>query len=285
MAHDVPSRVVPPDPQMPAVLEGPSREIGRVRERIRALAELDTPVLVCGEPGTGRRAAAGLLKRGGAQVVAPSDSPPSALPLCGTVLLPDVERLPRDTQLWWRRRVTQQRMGARLIAIASTPLGELAIRGSFDAELAARLERFVLRLPPLRERRGDLPALVERTGRMVASELGRDSVGFTEGALRRLAREPWPGNLAELRRVVERLVAFHGSSAIGVDAVEEELDELRPSLEGFRDRERGRERAELMQHLEQTGGNVAETAQRMARSRPAIYRLVEKHGIAIRRGR
>ena len=115
-------------------------------------------------------------------------------------------------------------------------------------------------------------------------ELGRPDRALSEGAERRLARERWPGNVRELRRVVERLVAFSDAPTIGLAEVEAVLEDIRPSVAELRARHQVAERDALIRHLEETGGNVTETAERMQRSRAAIYRLVEKHGIALRRG-
>jgi DNA-binding NtrC family response regulator len=207
-----------------------------------------------------------------------------AIPLRGTLFLMGLESLSDEAQARWLPLIEGTRSEARILASASPTLFDAITSGSFDATLARLLTRFEVRLPSLRERMEDLPELVSHLAREVGAELGRTEASFTDGALRRLGRERWPGNLHELRRVVERLIAFTPAPRIGLREVEAVLEELRPSVADLRERQQLAERRELLELLDATGGNVAETAARMGRSRASIYRLVEKHGIALRRG-
>lgn len=275
------------DPFDPLVGESPA--IDRVREWLRGLATLRAPVLLLGEPGTGRRAAARRLHATGPEsdaafvIVSVGKDEPEAIPLRGTVHLHGIERLTPEGQKRWGRFVESSSDGARLIGSAGPLFPDRIARGEFEPGLGQVLRRFEVRLPALRNRRADLPVLAAGILASIGQELGRPDRLLTPGALRRLAHERWPGNLHELRRVIERLVAYSERPRIGLSEVEAVLEELRPSVAELRARHQLEEREALIRTLEETGGNVTNTAERMQRSRTAIYRLVEKHGIALRR--
>ena len=91
-----------------------------------------------------------------------------------------------------------------------------------------------------------------------------------------MARERWPGNVEELRRVIDRLVAFTVAEKITMRDVEAVLEDVRPTLSSLRESHGSAERELLMNHLADTGGNVTVTAELMGKSRASIYRLVEK---------
>jgi len=99
------------------------------------------------------------------------------------------------------------RVNVRLIAATNRDLPRLAAEGRFRADLLDRLAFDVITLPPLRERPDDVLVLAEHFAINMATELGRDYfAGFTEAARRALCGHPWPGNLRELKNVVERAV-------------------------------------------------------------------------------
>lgn len=274
-------------------LVGESPALRRVRERVAALAPLGEPVLVSGEPGTGRDTVARALHdlapraRGPFLVVAPERADaPGPLPGGGTVYLDGVERFPPEAQRRFAEqlsRAADARPGPRFVASSGPALAARVAEGGFDRTLAARLLRFEVALPALRERPEDVPRLarllLERAGRA----LGRPGMGFETRALERLRREHWPGNVAELAEIVEKLVGFATGRTIGRREVDEVLAEFRLSVAGLRERAACEERRRLMEALQETGGNVTRAAELLGRSRAALYRLVEKHGVPLRR--
>ena len=99
------------------------------------------------------------------------------------------------------------RTNVRVVAATNEDLPRLAAEGRFRSDLLDRLAFDVITLPPLRERRDDILLLAEHFAINMASELGRDYfAGFAEAAKEALNRYPWPGNLRELKNVVERAV-------------------------------------------------------------------------------
>ena len=286
---EAPAASSPSQTSWPIALLGASPAIGRVRRWLGGLAPLRTPVLLTGEAGSGRLAAAGWLHDAGTLPEAVCEildaaevQGPTTLPIRGTVVLQELEHLSPEGQRAWLPRLAARGSELRFLATAGPDFAERVRSGSFDARVAAVFSRFELGLPALRDRAADLPTLVDAQARAAAGEFGRAQPAFTAGALRRLARESWPGNLAELRLAVERLCAFCASDDVTAADVDAVLEEARPSVEDLRRRQRHALRESLLRHLEETGGNVAQTAQRMGRSRPSIYRLVEKYGITLR---
>src|SRR5205823_6514624 len=91
----------------------------------------------------------------------------------------------------------------RVVAATNVDLPALAAAGKFRADLLDRLAFDVVTIPPLRERREDIPLLADHFARGITRELGREIfAGFSAGAAAALAGHPWPGNVRELRNVV-----------------------------------------------------------------------------------
>ena len=143
-------------------LAGEGDSIRRVRDWMHGLSGLQVPVLVTGERGTGRRAAARFLHAAGPHPNAPlveveshRDPWPEAIPLRGSVFVADFEEQSREHQAQWKRRLSAAPCGARLLFGAGPTLAERVRTDGFDAELATELARFELRLPaPPGESRG-----------------------------------------------------------------------------------------------------------------------------------
>jgi transcriptional regulator with GAF, ATPase, and Fis domain len=108
---------------------------------------------------------------------------------------------------------------ARVIAATNKDLEEEVAEGRFRADLYFRLNVIPIRVPPLRERRDDIPVLVEHFIRRCNREKGRALEGIRPDALEALARYPWPGNVRELENLVERVVVLKGSGWIEPDDV------------------------------------------------------------------
>lgn len=100
------------------------------------------------------------------------------------------------------------RVDVRLVAATNQPLEQQVHAGTFRRDLFFRLQVVEIRVPPLRERREDVPLLVEHFLRKFVRETGRKIKGFTPAALQKMQEHDWPGNVRELRNVVERAVAL-----------------------------------------------------------------------------
>jgi DNA-binding NtrC family response regulator len=272
-------------------LIGGSPAARRLRSQLRGLGNLRFPVLFTGEPGSGRRHAARALHASGVLAAAPlleldaSDGlPQGGLPARGAVILCGVDRLSADAQSYWGRIAGGRALGPRLLATAPASFAAHAA-SDFEPALLAALLRFSIHVPALRHRRADIPQLAQHFAAETARELGRPQQRLAEPAITALREAQLAGNVAELRRVIERTLAFSTGEQVSGDEVRAVLNELRPSVDELRERHRLDERETLLGALAEHGGNIARAAQSLGRSRAALYRLAEKHGIALQRHR
>jgi DNA-binding NtrC family response regulator len=155
--------------------------------------------------------------------------------------------------------------------------------GRFRQDLFFRLAVFLIRVPPLRDRRQDVPLLVEHFGKAAGARLGQH-VTFSAAALARLRQHDWPGNVRELENVVERLVV----SARGpvVDAADIALDVTPAASSGvhpFTDLPTldELERRYLVFALQRFRGNRTRTAAALGIDRRTLYRMSARLGVPI----
>src|SRR5574341_355229 len=152
----------------------------------------------------------------------------------GTLFLDEVGELSPAMQVKLLRALQERRIrrvggsgdiavAARIVAATNRELeGEVAA-GRFREDLFYRLNVIQIRVPPLRERREDVPLFVERAIRRVADELGRPPPGPSAETMRLLVGWPWPGNVRELQNVVERVVTLSDGATIEPEALPVEM--------------------------------------------------------------
>jgi formate hydrogenlyase transcriptional activator len=135
----------------------------------------------------------------------------------GTIFLDEVGELPLDTQVKLLRVLQEQEfepvgssrtvsVDVRVIAATNRDLEAFVRQGGFRADLFYRLNVFPLRMPPLRDRRSDIPALALTFLGRYAKSVGKTITGISRNAMDRLMNYPWPGNVRELQNVIERAV-------------------------------------------------------------------------------
>ena len=112
-----------------------------------------------------------------------------------------------------------QTVDVRVIAATNRDLQELAAEGKFRNDLYYRLNVIPIRIPPLRERREDIPLLVEHFTQRIAASLGKPDLRLDDGALDALVELRWPGNVRELENTIERAVVLATGPTIGRDLV------------------------------------------------------------------
>ncbi len=277
---------------------GRSRAARLMRSRLHGLASLAGPVLVIGEAGSGRDTVARALHEAGAQAGGPFRRvdcavwrPGEELPRAGTLYLDHVDRLSAAGQQFFAHRLRQMERegwerGPRIVASAGPGFvaGRTdAVRNgadAFDRTLFDELMRFPLELVPLRERLEDVPEIADRIVDRLGERMRRE-VRLTPDAHAFLARQGWPGNVQQLARVLERGVAFCAGGRIDGAAIEQLVDDFEESLAAIRRKRAADERDELLATLARTGGNISRCAEEMGRSRGAVYRLIDKYGIAL----
>lgn len=282
--------VDPADGELEQRLAGASGSIARVRARITGLAPLAGPVLVLGEPGTGRRTVVRALHELGStaqgtlvRVDCASWETARGLPRAAAVHLDGIEQLGVGAQAFWADVVDGRgRSGAqalpRVLATTGVCLAALEEAG-FHAGLLGGLARFPIQLAPLRERPEDIGPIADTLVRRLAAAMGRTAT-LPAGSRALLLSRRWPGNLKQLERLLERSIAFTSCGAIEPALLLELMEEMDDELGAMRRRRVHGERDALVDALRETGGNVTHAARRLGRSRGAVYRLMEKHGIS-----
>jgi two-component system, NtrC family, nitrogen regulation response regulator NtrX len=182
------------------------------------------------------------------------------------------------------------RTDVRVIAATNRTLASLVEDGRFREDLYFRLAVIPIRVPPLRDRPEDIPLLVESFAARIAKEAGVKPRTFTAAALDALARYPFPGNVRELRNIVERLMIMAPGGTVGAEPVRGIL----PAAEGaagpgatgagaagggrLADLVREFERSAIEAALAAEGGNVTKAAARLGLERSHLYKKMKKQG-------
>jgi DNA-binding NtrC family response regulator len=177
-----------------------------------------------------------------------------------------------------------RRFDVQVIAATNRDLAGEVRRGRFRADLYYRLHVASVPVPPLRDRREDIPRLAEWFAARFADRCGRAVAAFDPAALDALRAHDWPGNVRELRNLVERVVMMAGTSRIDGPGIAQAVAGHAASSPTRGARRVGRiadlEREAIAQALDDTRGNKKEAARRLGISRRALYRRLDKLGLA-----
>ncbi|CAO3432952.1 sigma-54-dependent Fis family transcriptional regulator [Azospirillum endophyticum] len=244
----------------------------------------------------------------------------------GTLCLDEIGELPLDLQPYLLRVLEEgvlyrigdnvpRRVSVRLLAMTNRNLRHEVAAGRFRRDLYHRLAVTALRVPPLRERHGDIPRLISHFNGLLAERHGRSPVRFTAGALELLQRYDWPGNVRELRNVVERAVLLSTGGSIDIGDLPDELRDVSRDVEGVVEAcgwggpypaisgpampisaapspapmsLTVTEQRTIEDVIAATGGNLSDAAAVLGISRSTLYRKLSQHGIqrtAVRRTR
>ncbi len=178
------------------------------------------------------------------------------------------------------------RVDVRVVAATNRDLEEEMHRGRFREDLYYRLNVVPIRTPPLREHLEDLLLLVEHFARRFAETANYKTKSFSEGALTLLARQPWKGNVRELRNVVERLLILApGETVVEADVAavvgggRPELAQAFHGLETLREFRDQAEKLFLLQKLDEHDWNVTQTALAIGTPRSNLYKKLDQYEI------
>ena len=222
----------------------------------------------------------------------------------GTLFLDEVGEMPMDTQIKLLRVLEDgkiTRVGAnepisvnvRLVAATNAPLAEMVDKGTFRKDLYYRLNVVNINLPPLRERRGDIPLLIDHFLKEMMTRHGKHVEGMSKGARQALMAYDWPGNIRQLRNTVERMLVVDMDGLLDLQDLP---DEIAPpggsreetgrytSTKGGADALIGRqltevERYYIEQALELTGGKREEAAALLGIGERTLYRKIKEFGL------
>jgi len=218
----------------------------------------------------------------------------------GTLFLDEIGDMPLSMQAKLLRILEEgelERVGgdksitvdARVIVATHRNLAELVREERFRQDLYHRIYVFPVELPPLRERREDIPTLVEHFAAQVAAQNNWKPTKFEASAMNALCAYRWPGNVRELRNIVERLLLLADGS---VDAATVALALPLPTSEmgganeiggALADRVEAFERVTIQQELKRNGNHMTNTARALGLERSHLYKKCQQLGIAISR--
>ncbi|HSH26266.1 MAG TPA: sigma-54 dependent transcriptional regulator [Wenzhouxiangella sp.] len=312
----------------PAVLEplGRSAVVQQLRQRLERVAQHEATVLVTGEPGVGKQDAARWIhahsarsqgpfisaatrvdgasfgamllgdgggNRGGGGLLAEAQG--------GVLFVDDVSRLDHGAQTVLLKVLESGRLDPeqadsseldlRVVAGTSQPLEKLVREGRFDESLFYQLNVLPLEIPPLRDRQEDVPDLVRFYAEYYPGRDGTPYRHFPVAVQNRLRQYHWPGNLRELRNLVQRLLILGGGEEVTVAEVEEALaqsdtgetvgDRKMPALYSMPLREAREEfeRQYLTFKLQSVEGSVGKLAEIVEMERTHLYRKLKQLGI------
>jgi len=215
----------------------------------------------------------------------------------GTFLLEEVAELPPATQVKLLRVLQEEQVcpigegkpvsiDVRVIAATSRDLEAAVAEGDFREDLYYRLNVMRLPIPPLRERKADIPLLCDHFLAHYREILGRSVRSIADDALERLTNYSWPGNLRELQNVIERSVMLADSERLGIaqlpsTIVDAESDPGQGDSRGF-GMKRARRRFEIdliRRALRETAGNRTHAAKLMEISHRALLYKIKEYGL------
>jgi len=176
------------------------------------------------------------------------------------------------------------RVDVRVIAATNQDLAARVATSAFREDLYFRLAVIPITVPPLRERAEDVPTLVEHFAAQVARESGRRAKAFSAAALERLRAYSFPGNVRELRNLVERLAIMSRGATIEADDVNAVLPRTSAVSDGpprLADAVQEFERAQIEDALRATGGNMAQAALRLGLERSHLYKKMKRLGMKV----
>ncbi len=305
-----------------------SQPMSEVISLVERVAASRVPVLIYGEAGAGKELVAQRIharsrRRDGPFVVVNcAQKPPEALgerlfgangagggrfdeARGGTLFLDEVGEMSPELQARLHRAlhdasVHERRTGGdgdvRVIAATVKHLPTEVSRGTFRADLFYRLNVFSITVPPLRDRKDDIPALARYALARFAARENQPPPTLADDVLDALSAYPWPCNVRELNNVVERMALVATAGAIRLDDLPEEIrahsapraarDEPSTTSLAVSDDDKASvrplheiEREMMIAALRETGGNVSEAARRLGIGRATFYRRAQRHGL------
>jgi two-component system response regulator GlrR len=208
----------------------------------------------------------------------------------GTVFLDEIGDMPPPLQVKLLRVLQEgevRPVGAtetrpvdvRILSATHCNLEEAIASGEFREDLWYRLNVVNLTLPPLRERREDIPLLARHFLKVLTEKYQRRIHGFAPDALEMLAASDWPGNIRQLHNVLEQCVALCTTATIPASLVARALRDKPAEILPLAEARNAFERDYLITLLKLTRGQVSEVARLAGRNRTEVYRLLQRHGL------
>jgi two-component system response regulator GlrR len=208
----------------------------------------------------------------------------------GTLFLDEIGDMPKAIQVKLLRALQEMRIrpvggtrdediDVRIISATHVDLEAAIGEGSFREDLYYRLNVVTFHLPSLAERMEDISLLAIHFLRQLAPSYGDAVKGFSPGAMEALVNFEWPGNVRQLRNVVEHCMALATTPLIPVSLVQRALKDEPSNFMPLQEARDQFERNYLIRLLQMTNGNVTQAAKMARRNRTEFYRLLSRHGM------
>jgi len=201
----------------------------------------------------------------------------------GTLFLDEIGDMPLAFQVKLLRAIQEKEIrpvgkdknvivDVRVVSASHQNLKDLVDTGNFRMDLFYRLNVVTLEIPPLRERLEDIPVLIQHF-------IADNTVvkGFSTESMELMLSNQWPGNVRQLKNVIDHVCTFATTPLIPVSLVERALQEKYKSLESFTEAKKKFERDYLIKLLQLAKGSVSEAARLAKRNRTEFYKLLDRH--------
>ena len=208
----------------------------------------------------------------------------------GTLFLDEIGEISPETQIKLLRVLESrsfERVGGgetikvdvRVVAATNRDLKKMVAEHTFREDLYYRLAVVTLELPPLRERKMEIPLLAEKFVREFSQENGRPELKIAPGLMKRLEEHPWPGNIRELRNCLESMVVLSSGDTLTAADLPEHFGAAEPPSGGAVPVDgtlESNERELIAKALERCGGNITQAAKELGISRRTLHRKLAK---------
>jgi len=206
----------------------------------------------------------------------------------GTLFLDEIGDMPMSFQVKLLRALQEKeirpvgstqsvKVDVRIVAATHKNLQQAIIEQTFREDLYYRLNVVELELPPLSERREDIPLLIQHFLSDITEKIDSSIKGFSQEAMELLISAPWPGNIRQLQNIIEQSVALCSESLISETLVKNALRDKTTILPSFQQAKDKFERDYLARLLQMTAGNVSKAAKIAQRNRTEFYKLLNRH--------
>lgn len=208
----------------------------------------------------------------------------------GTLFLDEIGDMPAALQVKLLRVLQEHQVRSvgsirnvavdvRIISATHRDVSEEMAAGNFREDLFYRLNVVSLEIPPLSERREDIPLLAAHFLARLAQKYQKKIKGFSPEAMELLVGAPWPGNVRQLLNIIEQTIALCTTSIVSTALVQKALRDKPGRIPPLMEARRKFEREYLAQLLKITAGNVTQAALLAQRNRTEFYRLLSRHAL------
>jgi len=210
----------------------------------------------------------------------------------GTFFLDEISEMQSSMQVKMLRALEEKefytvggrqtvKVDCKIIAASNKNLEQEIEKGNFREDLFYRIHVIPIKLPPLSERKEDIPILSRHFLQKISMEMGKEIEEFSTDAMQKLISYPWPGNIRELENTIECAVAMTKRNIITEDLILQTQNISPEGLKSFKYAKENFEKNYLIQLFELTRGNVSKAAKLAGKYRADIYELIKKYNLKL----